>query len=133
VFYKYGGKLVGKRIRKPLSFEITELLFADDGVIICCTRQDMEEAARVFDEVAAKFGLTVSVVKTNLLVAGSNLREEDLAPRGQLVEEVQSSSIWVPLWMPLGVWLWMYRTRLGGHLEPLGLCMAQCFVIEIIL
>jgi len=36
---------VGKRTRKPLSFEITELLFADDGVIVCCTRQDMEEAA----------------------------------------------------------------------------------------
>ena len=44
----YGGKLVGKRTRKPLSFEITELLFTDDGVIVCCTRQDMEEAARVF-------------------------------------------------------------------------------------
>jgi len=32
---------VGERTRKPLSFEITELLFADDGVIVCCTRQDM--------------------------------------------------------------------------------------------
>jgi len=37
VFYKYGGKLVGERTRKPLSFEITELLFTDDGVIICRT------------------------------------------------------------------------------------------------
>ena len=51
-----------------------------DGVIVCCTRQDMEEAAKVFDEVAAEFGLTVSVVKTKLLVAGSNLEEGDLAP-----------------------------------------------------
>ena len=33
VFYKYGGKLVGERTRKPWSFEITELLFADDGVV----------------------------------------------------------------------------------------------------
>ena len=55
VFYKYGGKLVGERTRKPLSFEITELLFADDGVMVCCTRKDMEEAARVFDEIAAEF------------------------------------------------------------------------------
>jgi len=62
VFYKYGGKLVGKRTRKPLSFKITELLFANDGVIVCCTRQDMEEVARVFDELAAEFGLAVSVV-----------------------------------------------------------------------
>ena len=78
-----------ERTRKPLSFEITELLFADDGVIVCCTRQDMEEAAGVFDEVAAEFGLTVSVVKTKLPVAGS---ESDLAPlyiHGQLVEQVQ--------------------------------------------
>ena len=75
MFYKYGEKLVGERTRKSLSFEITELPFADDGVIICCTRQDMEEAARVFDEVAAEFGLTVSVVKTKLLVAGRNLEE----------------------------------------------------------
>ena len=37
MFYKYGGKLVGERTRKPLSFEITELLFTDDGVIICRT------------------------------------------------------------------------------------------------
>jgi len=52
VFYKYGGKLVGERTRKPLSFEIIEQLFADDSMIVCCMRQDMEEAARVFDEVA---------------------------------------------------------------------------------
>ena len=50
-----------------------------DGVIVRCTRQDMEEAAKVFDEVAAEFGLTVSVMKTKL-VAGSNLEEGDLAP-----------------------------------------------------
>jgi len=53
----------------------------------------MEEAARVFDEVIAEFGLTMSVVKTKLLVAGSNLEEGDLAPLyicGQLVEQVQS-------------------------------------------
>ena len=76
VFYKYGGKLVGKRTRKPMNFEITELLFADDGVIVCCTRQDMEEAARVFDEVAAEFGLTVSVVKAKLLLLIVILRRE---------------------------------------------------------
>jgi len=76
VFYKYGGKLVGKRTRKPLSFEITELIFADDGVIIRFMRQDMKEAARVFDEVAAEFGLTVSVVKAKLLLLIVILRRE---------------------------------------------------------
>ena len=68
--YKYGGKLLGERTRKPLSFE---LLFVDDGVIVSCTRQDMEQATK-FDEVAAMFELTLSVVKTTLFVAGSNLK-----------------------------------------------------------
>ena len=46
----------------------------------------------MFDEVVAEFGLTESVVKTKLLVAGCDLEEGDLAPlyvRGQLVEQVQ--------------------------------------------
>jgi len=54
VFSKHGGKLVGERTRKPLSFEIIELLFGDNGVIVCCTRQDMEEATRVFVTGSAK-------------------------------------------------------------------------------
>ena len=57
----YGGKLVGKRTRKPLSFEITELLFTDDGRQSC------------------------------LLLVYSGLEESDLAPlytHGQLVEQV---------------------------------------------
>jgi len=33
MLYKYGGKLVGERTRRPLSFEITELFFADNGVL----------------------------------------------------------------------------------------------------
>jgi len=53
----------------------------------------MEEAARVFDEVAVEFRLIVSVVKTKLPVVGSNLEEGDLVPLyicGQLVKQVQS-------------------------------------------
>jgi len=69
VFNKHGGKLVSKRTRKPLSFEITELLFGDNGVIVCCTRQDMEEATRVFDEVVAdRSKLTVSTILLNKLL-----------------------------------------------------------------
>ena len=51
-------------MKGQVSFEICELLFPDDGVIICCTRPDMEEAAHVFDEVAAEWGMTVSIIKT---------------------------------------------------------------------
>ena len=53
----------------------------------------MEEDGRVYDEVVEVFGLTVSVVKTKLLFAGSNFEDGDLAPlysHGQLVEQVQS-------------------------------------------
>jgi len=53
----------------------------------------MEEAARLLDEVAAEFGLTVNVVKTKLLAAGCNLEVVGLAhciSIDQLVEQVQS-------------------------------------------
>ena len=74
-----------------LSFEITELLFAVDGVLVCCARRRVLEC--LMHDVAAEFGLTVSVVKTELFVAGCNLEVADLAPLyicGQLVEQVQS-------------------------------------------
>ena len=36
-------------------------------------------AARIFEEVTAEFGLTLSIPKTKLLVAGVNLTAEDVA------------------------------------------------------
>ena len=86
-------KVSWSKTRKPLSFEISELLFADDGVITSCTRPDVEEAAHMFDEVAAEWGLTVSVIKTKLLIASWNLEKQDFAPlyiHGQLVEQEHS-------------------------------------------
>ena len=37
-------------------------------------------AARVLEEVTTEFGLTVSITKTKLLVAGANLTTDDVAP-----------------------------------------------------
>jgi len=37
-------------------------------------------AARLFEEVTAEFGLTLSIPKTKLLVAGANLTIDDVAP-----------------------------------------------------
>ena len=37
-------------------------------------------ATRIFDEVATEHGLTLSVPKTKLLVAGIGLTSDDLAP-----------------------------------------------------
>ena len=42
VQYKYGGKLVGERTRRPLTGKITELLFADNAVATGTDRDGME-------------------------------------------------------------------------------------------
>ena len=49
-------------------------------------------AARKFDKVATEYGLTLSVPKTKLLVAGLGLTNNDLAPlelNGGVVEVVE--------------------------------------------
>ena len=49
-------------------------------------------AASTFDEVATKYGLTLSIPKTKLLVAGLGLTNDDLAPlelNGGVVEMVE--------------------------------------------
>jgi len=49
-------------------------------------------AARVFEEVTAEFGLTLSIPKTKLFVAGANLTANDIAPLelgGGIVEVVK--------------------------------------------
>jgi len=80
VLYKIGGKFIGECTRKPSLFVISECLFADDAALICASRSDMVIAARVFEEVTAEFGLTLSIRKTKLLVAGANLTVNDVAP-----------------------------------------------------
>ena len=61
-----GGKLVGERTRRPLSFTVSKCLFADDAALICSSREDMFVAAKIFEEVSAGWGLTLSVPKTKL-------------------------------------------------------------------
>ena len=73
VQFKMGGKLIGERTRKPSSFVLSEFLFADDAALVCSCRENMVLAARIFDEVATGNGLTLSVPKTKLLVAGIGL------------------------------------------------------------
>ena len=80
VQYQIGGKLVGERTRRPLSFTMSECLFADDAALVCSSREDMFVAAKILEEVSAGWGLTLSVPKTKLLVAGVELSPVDLAP-----------------------------------------------------
>ena len=88
VQYRIGGKLVEERTRRPLSFTMSECLFADDAAI----PSDMIVAAKIFEEAFAGWRLTLSVLKTKLLVAGVELSPVDVAPlqlNGGAVEVVR--------------------------------------------
>ena len=90
VLYKCAGKLVGERTRRPLKTTVTELQFADDAALVGISREEIERAARVLDEVTSEWGLTVSLPKTKLLVVGASV-EEDLQPisiRDEFIEVV---------------------------------------------
>ena len=71
---------------------MSECLFADDAALVCSSREDMDVAARIFEEISAGWGLSLSVQKTKLLVAGVELSPIDLAPlqlNGGAVEVVR--------------------------------------------
>ena len=53
VQYQIVGKLVGKRTRRPLSFTMSECLFADNAALVCSSREDMVVAAKIFKKVSA--------------------------------------------------------------------------------
>jgi len=53
------------------AFILSECLFADDAALVCSCREELVLATRMFDEVASKVGLILSVPKTKLLVAGT--------------------------------------------------------------
>ena len=82
VQFKLGERLVGKRTRRPNSFVLSECLFADDAALVYFCREDMVLAASTFDEVATEYGLTLSIPKTKLLVAGLGLglTNDDITP-----------------------------------------------------
>ena len=51
-------------------FVLSECLFADDAALVCSCRENIVLTARMSDEVANENGLTLSVPKMKLLVAG---------------------------------------------------------------
>ena len=94
MLYKCGGRLVGERTRRPSSVTMTELLFADDAAVVSTSRESMERAAHMLDVVTSEWGLSVSVPKTKLMVAGAqNEDQEDIQPiciKGEAVEVVSA-------------------------------------------
>ena len=80
ILYKRGGKLIGEGTRSPSSLSVTELLFADDAAAVSTTRESMKRAAQALEEVTSEWGLSVSIAKTKLLVAGVDCEESDLQP-----------------------------------------------------
>ena len=90
VHYKCGGRLVGERTSRPLKTIATELQFVDDAALVGSSREEIERAAQTLDEVASEWGLTLSLPKTKLLVAGM-WSDNDLQPisiRGDTIESV---------------------------------------------
>jgi len=53
---------------------------ADDTALVYSSRKDMVLAAEVLNEVVNERGLTLSVPKTKLIVAGIGLTEGNLTP-----------------------------------------------------
>lgn len=70
VHYQCGGRLVGKRTWRPLKTTANELQFADDVALVGLSSEEIERAAQTLDKVASEWGLTLSLPKTKLLVAG---------------------------------------------------------------
>jgi hypothetical protein len=51
-------------------YTVVEMLFADDSAFVLLSRL-MEEAAQILVDVCAECGMTVSITKTNFMLAGA--------------------------------------------------------------
>ena len=74
-FVNDGGKLMGVRnSKKRTTRRVTEMQFADDAAAVFTSWQKMADSAHSLLEVAKRWGLTVSIKKTEFMSVG---REED--------------------------------------------------------
>ena len=78
--FRNDGKLLRNARQRGTSLNLTEGQFADDAVLFTVTRPGMETAITTFIDVAAEFGLTVSLPKTNFMAVGAGITEADRAP-----------------------------------------------------
>ena len=77
---KFDHKLFRRSTRNAEECRLTECQFADDAALLSTTRIGAEQAIKSFIEVAGAFGLTVSLSKTKLIVAGHDVQEKKKHP-----------------------------------------------------
>ena len=70
---KFAHKLFRRSTRNVEECQLTECQFADDAALLSTTHIGAEQAIKSFIEVAGTFGLTVSLSKTKLMVAGHDV------------------------------------------------------------
>ena len=72
--------LLGKELGHHWNFWLSEVCFVDNAVIMAPTKDDIFKATVELDRVVRACGLTISILKTKLLVAGRNITQNDLDP-----------------------------------------------------
>jgi len=71
---------MGERTRAPSTSWMTELSNVDYSAIVTSTREDLVKATVELNNIVIACGLTISVLKTKFLVAGSGVVQSDLDP-----------------------------------------------------
>ena len=74
------------------TFQLTELFFADDGILYAESANDLQEMLNIFVEIAESFGLEVSVKKTKVLrVDGEGMKKDD--SKSRVGDEIAAADI----------------------------------------
>ena len=80
ILYKLDQHLFRRSTRKASEACLLKGEFADDVVLMACSRDAAAAALRAYVDVARDFGITVSVPKTKFTVVGCAVTEEEKAP-----------------------------------------------------
>ena len=87
-----------RRTRTYQQIAVVDAEYADDANFEDGSREHAVLGLTAFQDVSAKFGLTVSIPKTKFIVAGVGVTAVDIAGillHGQVVENVPPLFIWV--------------------------------------
>ena len=80
LLHKLDQKLFHRATRNAQEVQLYKGEFADDVVLLACSRQGAVAATQAYVDVVSSLGLTVSFSKTKFLVTGCDLTEEDRMP-----------------------------------------------------